>query len=92
MKFTTAHLSCKHSVVSIIVPDGDDIVCGRIREDGLRTMRYWPSDIGDTPDWFDEEFDHLRKQIRAEHERLIQEERDYVSQVVADFLRGNGAK
>ena len=92
MKLETAHLSYEHGFVSIIVPDGDDIDCGRIREDGLRTMRYWSFEIGDMPDWFDEEFDDLRKQVRAEHERLTQEDRDYRSQVNADYRRGNGTK
>ena len=92
MKFTTAHLSCEHGFVSAIVPDGDDIDCGRISETGLRTLRYWPADIGDTPDWFDSEFDDLREQVQAEHERLTQEDRDYISQVNADYRRGNGTK
>ena len=30
----------------------------------FRTLRYWPADIGDTPDWFDEEFDDLREQVK----------------------------
>ena len=92
MKLATAHLSYEHGFVSIIVTDSDNIDCGRIREDGLRTVRYLSFEIGDMPDWFDEEFDDLRKQVRAEYERLTREGRDYRSQVNADYRRGNGTK
>ena len=43
MKLTTAHLSYEHEFVSIIVPDGDDIPCGRIsrEREAVYTCR-WP--------------------------------------------------
>ena len=88
MKLETAHLSYEHGFVSIVVPDGDNIPCGLIKSDGCVYIDF----LENEPDWFRDEFFELADLVDSERERLRREDRDYKSQINADYLRGKGAR
>jgi hypothetical protein len=92
MKLTTQHLEFEHGFVSIIQADGDNVECGRISPAGRRTTCLWPWNMGSEPEWFETEVDELMELVGIEHDKAKYENRDYESQVNADYLRGKGAK
>lgn len=92
MKLTTEHLSYEHGFVSIIVPDGDDIPCGKILDNGADTC-IWPVALGDEePYWFSDEVADLVNQLMDHQYYFGKQCRAYQAQITADYLRGKEAK
>lgn len=78
MELTTLHLFLTNKSVWIKSPDGNDTVCGFIRETGADTCM-WPRSLGEEPDWFFDELCDLVDKVGAERAKLYRE---------GDSLRG----